>query len=167
MDTGERREGWMTSVQSLFPANPLAALLPAVSALPHLSLVATAAAPSSLCEALFRVGSNAAWCACVCVCVVIWDTRRCNPAQVIASFFLSIRPSPSLPSFASSLLCLSRLPSHLLSLLNIQGAFIHDLFLLQRFSQRHTPAWSRRTAYGLYAKFYVSSQRIFAFSCVI
>ena len=43
------------SVHSQSPCSPL----PAVSALPHLSLVATAAAPSLLCEALFGVGSNA------------------------------------------------------------------------------------------------------------
>ncbi|GAA6234353.1 uncharacterized [Lates japonicus] len=55
MDRGDQREGGMTSAQRLFPANPLTAPLPAVSTLPHLSLVATAAAPSRLCEALFEL----------------------------------------------------------------------------------------------------------------
>lgn len=53
------------SVESVSGQSPRS-LLPAVSALPHLSLVATAAVPSRLCEALFRVDSNAAWCVHVC-----------------------------------------------------------------------------------------------------
>lgn len=68
MDGQGRAEGGSSdisaeSVSGQSPRSPL----PAVSAPSHLSLVATAAAPSRLCEVLFRVGSNAAWCVCMCV----------------------------------------------------------------------------------------------------
>lgn len=91
------REGRMTSAQNWFPANPLAAPLASVSAFPHLSLVATAAAPSRLLEALFRLDSNVQCCACVSV--FIWDARGCSPAQVQHLFFCSStsRPPPPLP----------------------------------------------------------------------
>ena len=90
---GERDDISAESVRGQSPRSPL----PAVSALPHLSLVATAAAPSLLCQALFGVGSNAPWCVCVCVCVLIWSTRGCNPAQVITSFFCTLSSVPHPP----------------------------------------------------------------------
>lgn len=106
------REGRMTSAQNWFPANPLTAPLASVSAFPHLSLVATAAAPSRLLEALFRLDSNVRCCACVSV--FIWDARGCSPAQVDTSSFVLLPPAllllfltfsvflPTLPFFVSA-----------------------------------------------------------------
>lgn len=128
------REGRMTSAQNWFPANPLAAPLASVSAFPHLSLVATAAAPSRLLEALFRLHSNVQCCACVSV--FIWDARGCSPAQVDTSSFVLL--PPALPSSSSSpspfsfppCLSLCRLPSHLLSTLRLTVTVLSFIFFL-------------------------------------
>lgn len=97
--------GGMTSEPSQCPANPRAAP-PAVTALPHLSLVATAAAASRLCEALFRLGSNGEH-----VCVDVGDRRFLTfpPPPVILHLLLSLHP-------------------RCLSLLSVQAPSIHDLF---------------------------------------
>lgn len=61
MDRGGKREGGRDDISAeSLPSLSLHISLPAVSALPHLSLVATAAAPSRLCRVLFGVGSNVA-----------------------------------------------------------------------------------------------------------
>lgn len=84
----------MTSVQSLFPANPLAApclLSPPSHTSPLLPRQQhpPACARHCLGSVVMRRGVH--------VCVFIWDTGGCNPAQVITSFVLLNHPSFAFP----------------------------------------------------------------------
>lgn len=123
MDGQRRAEGGRDDISAeCLSGQSTPSPLPAVSTLSHLSLVATAAAPSRLCEALFGVGSNAVQCRALCLCVC--------PAAVIPSFshhlYILHLSVVRLPSFSASIFC-SPSPIY-------QWPFIHDFCFLQCFS---------------------------------
>lgn len=125
MDRGEQREGGMTSVQSLFPANTLAA--PCLLSPPsHTSLLLLRQQHHPACTrhclglVVMRRG--------VYVRVLIWDTRGCNPAQVNHLFFFLLNHYLSHPSSFLSLSVILHLFLHFLPVVSVSSSIFHLTF---------------------------------------